>query len=84
MDLFSPDPSEIRQMQATAEAEIMDEMRRQNDLRRALLMYVDSSMMLHHRNLSAQLLNKREADTLRGKIGELQKLRQLIQNGGST
>lgn len=84
MDLLAQDPEELKRALAAASDEIGSELRRFNDLKRALLMHVDGSTMLHLRSLAAPLLNERDADMLRGRIAELQKLKQLIQNGGNT
>lgn len=81
MDWMTVDPAELGQRLEATGAELYAELRRNAQLRQLLLAWIDGSMMSALRRLNAPLLNERDADMLRGKNAELQKLRDLIING---
>jgi len=64
-------------------AELSDQLRRTRDTRDLLLSYVKERVLACQVQLSARLLDERESDTLRGNIAELNKLKDMIQNGGT-
>lgn len=45
-----------------------------------LLAYIEERVQGMYRSLSVPLLTEREADTFRGRIAELQKLKSAVQN----
>lgn len=83
LEFLTDDPQKLNEELRFLGCELHDEMRRSPQIRELLLSWLDASTKTAVRHLNARLINEREADMLRGKIGELQKLRDVIQNGDS-
>lgn len=62
--------------------EIADLLRGNKETVRLVTLYAETRIASLYTALSVQLLNERDSDTLRGRIAELQKLKEALQDNG--